>query len=84
MKNNPMKLYPVKILLAFVLVFCLLGTELLVSVKHIALNPATFETVTEAQQLDEKAYTALESYFKSRANSTGIPAEVFLNPITKE
>ncbi|MDE5769118.1 MAG: hypothetical protein K2H82_07005 [Oscillospiraceae bacterium] len=84
MKNNHIKLYPLKVLLAFVFVFCLLGTELLLSVKHIALNPATFETVTETQQLDEKAYTTLESYFRSRANSTGIPAEVFLNPITKE
>lgn len=78
------KFYPLKVLLAFVFVFCLLGTELLLSVRHIALNPATFETVTETQQLDEKAYSVLERYFRSRANSTGIPAEVFLNPITKE
>ncbi|MDE6087876.1 MAG: hypothetical protein K2G25_05760, partial [Oscillospiraceae bacterium] len=82
MKN--IRLYPLKVLLAFAFVFCLLGTELLLSVKRIALNPATFETITETQQLDEKAYTTLENYFKSRANSTGIPAEVFLNPITKE
>lgn len=82
MKN--IRLYPVKVLLAFAFVFCLLGTELLLAVKHIALNPATFETVAETQQLDEKAWSALESYFQSRSNSTGIPAEVFLDSITKE
>ncbi len=73
-----------KILLTFLLIFLLIGTELSLLVQHNFLTYKAFETVTNQQNLDEKAYSALESYFKSRANSTGIPAEVYLNAVTQE
>ena len=77
------KLYPVKIIFAFLFVFCLLGTELTLFAKYTALNSATFEKVVESEQLEEKTYTTLENYFQSRSNSTGIPASVYLDSINK-
>ena len=73
-----------KILLTFLLIFLLIGTGLSFLVQHSFLTYKAFETVTNQQNLDEKAYSALESYFKSRANSTGIPAEVYLNAVTQK
>ncbi|MBR0485795.1 MAG: hypothetical protein IJJ69_13640 [Oscillospiraceae bacterium] len=78
------KLYIPKIILTFLLIFLLAGTELTLLVQNKALTYKTFETITVQQALDEKAYSTLESYFKSRANSTGIPAEVYLNAVTQE
>ena len=78
------KYYFPKILLTFLLIFLLIGTELSLLAHQSFLTYKAFETVTVQQHLDEKAYTAVENYFKSRANSTGIPAEVYLNAITQE
>jgi len=79
-----LKLYIPKLILTFLLVFLCIGTGLSFLVQHSFLTYKAFETVTNQQNLDEKAYSALESYFKSRANSTGIPAEVYLDAITQE
>ncbi len=78
------RLYFPKIILTFLLIFLLTGTELSLLIQHNALTYKAFETVTVQQNLDEKAYTALESYFQSRSNSTGIPADVYLDAVTQE
>lgn len=76
--------YIFNILLTFLLVFFLLFSELTVFAKVCVLNAGTFRTVAVQQQLEEKAYTSLESYFQTRVNSTGIPAEVYLDTIDKQ
>lgn len=78
------RLYIPNVLLTFLLVFSLLGTELALFAKHVVLNAATFQTVAEQQDLKEKAYKTLETDFKAKSSSTGIPAEVFLAPMDKE
>lgn len=77
------KLYPLKVLVSFLFVFVLLGAELSMFAAHTALHISSFETVINQQALEEKAYEALESYFQSRSNSTGIPAEIYLDAIDK-
>ena len=81
---SKIRLYFPKILLTFLLVFVLTGTELTLLGTCKFLTRSEFETVIEQQNLEEKAYASLESYFQSRANSTGIPAEVYLDAIDKE
>lgn len=76
--------YIPNVLLTFLLVFALLGAELLGIVQAVALSPATFDRITEQEQLGDKAYAALEKTFTSRSHSTGIPAEVFLDTLTPE
>lgn len=78
------KLYLPNVLLTFLLVFVLLGLELTLFAKLVVLNPATFRTVAGQQNLKDKAYATLEADFKARANSTGIPAEIFLTPMDKD
>lgn len=78
---NRIRLYFPKILLTFLLVFLLTGVELSLLIQQKALSYATFATITEQQTLDEKAYSAIETYFRSRSNSTGIPAEIYLDSL---
>lgn len=73
--------YIPNILLIILLVFVLLATLLTAFVRTQVLNADSFRIITEQEQLDEKAYKSLETYFKTRANSTGIPAEVFMDAI---
>lgn len=78
------KFYIPKIILTFLLIFLLAGTELALLVQNKALTYKAFETITNQQALDRKACSTLESYFQSRANSTGIPADIYLNAVTQE
>lgn len=73
--------YLPNVLLSFLLVFCLMGTEGLLLVKYAALRPQTFAAVAQQQALADKAYATLTKEFKTRSNSTGIPAEVYLDAI---
>ncbi len=72
------------VLLSFLLVFFLLAAQMTVFVKAYVLNTNTFRTIAVEQQLADKAYASLESYFQTRSNSTGIPAEVFTDVMTPE
>ncbi len=76
--------YIPNVLLTFLLVFLLLAAELTVFAKTQVLNAATFRTVAESEDLADKAYTSLETYFKTRSNSTGIPAEVYTDIMDRE
>lgn len=76
--------YIPNVLLTFLLVFALLGTELCVFAKTVVLSPATFRQVTIQEQLGEKAYASLGKTFESRSHSTGIPKEVFLETLTPD
>ncbi|MDE5564791.1 MAG: hypothetical protein K2I93_06515 [Oscillospiraceae bacterium] len=73
--------YLPNVLLTFLLVFALLAAELVLFVSAVVFNPAVFRTVAEQEALADKAYATLEADFTSRSNSTGIPAEVFLDAI---
>ncbi len=76
--------YIPNVLLTFLLVFMILATELVFFARMQVLNTDTFRTVIAQEQLADKAYTSLESHFKTRANSTGIPAEVYMDVISRE
>lgn len=76
--------YLPNVLLTFLLVFFVLGCQLTVYAKTQVLSKETFRTIAEQEALADKAYTSLESYFKSRANSTGIPAEVYTEVMNRE
>ncbi len=76
--------YLPNVLLTFLLVFFLLAAELVTFARTQVLNAETFHVVAQQEALADKAYTALEDYFKTRANSTAIPAEVYTDVIDRE
>lgn len=76
--------YIPNVLLTLLLVFVLLATELVFFARMQIINTDTFRTVVQQEKLADKAYASLETYFSTRSNSTGIPAEVYLNAIGRE
>ncbi len=78
------RLYLPNVILTLLLTFVLLGCEGLLFAKTQVLSKDNFRTVAQEEQLAEKAYTTLESYFKTRANSTGIPASVYMDVMDQE
>lgn len=76
--------YIPNVLLTFLLVFLLLASGVTAFVSAQILNADTFRVVTAQEGLADKAYSSLASYFKTRANSTGIPAEVFTEVMDRD
>ena len=76
--------YFLNVLFTLFLVFSLIGTELTLFMQRGALHSNMFQAVVLQEQLTEKAYDKIETYFKTRANSTGIPEAVFLRVVDKE
>ena len=76
--------YFLNVLFTLFLVFSLIATELTLFMQRGALHANMFQAVVLQEQLTEKAYDKIESYFKTRANSTGIPEAVFLRVVDKE
>ena len=77
------KAYIPNVLLTFLLVFALLGAELLVFVQT-AIAPETFRRITRQENLGQVTYEALDKLFDARSHSTGIPAEVFMKTLSPE
>ena len=78
------KCYLLNVFLTFLLVFALIGCEGAILGSRIALNPTTFQVITNQQHLDAKGYESLTTYFKTRSNSTGIPETVFLDAYSQQ
>ncbi len=76
--------YLPNVLLTFLLVFFLLATQLTIFAKTQALNAANFQKIAEQEGLADMAYSSLETYFKTRANSTGIPAKVYTDVMDRD
>lgn len=76
--------YLPNVLLTFLLVFFLLASQLTVFAKTQALNAASFQKIAEQEGLADMAYSSLETYFKTRTNSTGIPAEVYTDVMDRD
>ncbi|MBR3630058.1 MAG: hypothetical protein IKN55_06260 [Oscillospiraceae bacterium] len=78
------KAYIPNVLLTFLLVFALLGAELLAFVQAAVLNPAVFRRITKQEQLGEVTYEVLEQTFSARSHSTGIPADVVMHSLAPQ
>lgn len=78
---NKIRFYIPKVILTFLLIFLLIGSELALLVHQKALHKETFYQVITQQELGQKAYSSLDAYFQSRSNSSGIPKEVFMNAL---
>lgn len=77
-------LYIPNVILTLLLVFLLIGCEGTILARRMGLSTNTFRYVTIHQKLADKGYENLTTYFRTRSNSTGIPAEVILDNVTKE
>ena len=81
MKN--IKTYIPSLIMSVILVFSLLGTSALVTVRGFR-TPDKLIQLTEEKEIVPKIKEQLEIYFSDKYNETGVPAEIYTEALTDE
>lgn len=80
------KLYhfpPMAVLALFVSIFVIL-MQACIFVNSTLLDPKIYNEAMNAKNVTDSIYNELCTYFKSLSNATGIPVEVYTDPLDKE
>ena len=67
-----------------ILVFLTILTELVFVTKNVYLNSDTVLKIVEQKEISSKLNLHFKSYYTEKYNTTGIPADVYLNVINEE
>lgn len=76
--------YFANIVITILLVFSLLAAESTLFVRLYASNADTCLSVMEEQDLSDRIYTSLEARFTEQVSTSGIPAQVYMDALTRE
>ena len=76
--------YVLCIITTILLFFVLMAGQAVVFTKVSVLEIDTYTDVIEKNNVTDKVYSQIESNYKSEANATGIPANVYTDAFTKE
>lgn len=71
-------------LLSTLLALLLIGGQLCAFARLYALRADTYLTIAEEQKLTDRVMNSLEQHFTTKASATSIPAEVYMEHITRE
>lgn len=82
MKNK--KTYIPCVLISIILVFTMLGTAVCVIADKVVLNENTCIKIIDEKDLTSKTRSYIEKTFREKYNSTGIPAEIYMESISDE
>ena len=75
--------YLPSLIVSILLVFSVILSSALLMVD-INVSSSKLKSIIQKNNLESKIYTELEKYFTDKYNTTGIPAEVYLNSIDTE
>ncbi len=81
--NRPIT-YLCNVIVTLLLIFSLTATALLTVVQCYSLRADTCIALLEKHQLADRVYDNLDSYYREQANTSGIPASVYMDSISKE
>lgn len=76
--------YFANIIITILLVFSLLAVEGTLFVRLYASKADTCLSVMEEQGLSDRIYTSLETRFTEQVSTSGIPAQVYMDALTRE
>lgn len=76
--------YLASVILTLLLIFMLLASMGAGVVQFFSLDTKTALSIVQTQKLAERVHTSLESDFRQRESTTGIPAELFTDAISAE
>lgn len=76
--------YFASIVITILLVFSLLAAEGTLFVRLYASKADTCLSVMEEQGLSDRIYTSLEARFTEQVSTSGIPAQVYMDALTRE
>nr|DAX11327.1 MAG TPA: hypothetical protein [Inoviridae sp.] len=75
--------YLPSLLISIVLVFTFIGTAV-IALTDININANSCISLAKKNALEKGIYTEIEKNYKSKYNSTGIPAEVYMDAISED
>lgn len=75
--------YILSFIMSVLLVMTLLATLITAVVMNFA-NPDKLYDITKEKNISRTVWTELDKYYSQRYNTTGIPAEVYMNAISEE
>lgn len=76
--------YILNLILSILLVFSLLGTVSMSFVKNHLLNETTYIENYERNNISQKAYDEINTYFTNSTDYSRIPADVYMSAISEE
>lgn len=77
---NKASTYLASLFLSVLLVFGILGSAVL-TVTHLSINRDKAIELSQENALEQKVYDYLDKYYKDKYNTSGIPAEVYMEAI---
>lgn len=75
--------YIASFIMSVLLVLSLLATLIMAVVMNFA-NPDKLYAITKEKNLSHTVWTELDKYYSNRYNTTGIPAEIYMNAISED
>ena len=75
--------YIPSVILSVLLVLCVLAGSALI-VVDVNVTPSRTSAFSEKEDLAEKVHKDLDKHYRGKANSTGIPASVYMEHLNKE
>ena len=80
--KKPVSYIP-SLIVSVLLVFTIIASSALL-LMDINVSPTKLKNLAQKNNIESKVYTELEKYFTDKYNSTGIPAEVYMDSIDQE
>lgn len=77
-------LYIASVIFTLLLIFTTLAAMGACVLRFYALDTATTLSIVQAQSLPERVHSALETEFRQRESTTGIPADMYAEAISEE
>ena len=75
--------YIPSVIISVLMIFCFLGGAAAL-IADININPDKTVKFAEEEKIDDKVMASIDKYYREKANSTGIPATVFTDSISRE
>ena len=80
---NRISTYITSVIISVLMIFCFLGGAAALITDINVTAPKTVK-LAENEKIDDKVMTSIDKYYREKANSTGIPATVFTDNISRE
>ena len=80
---NKISTYIMSVIISVLMIFCFLGGAAALIVD-INITPSKTVKFAENEKIDEKVMASIDKHYREKANSTGIPAAVFTDNISRD
>lgn len=81
---HKLKNYVLCTFVTVLLFFGMAGAQAAVIIKYSVLEPGVYHSILEENDVYDKTHSEIRKHFEREENATGIPADVYMEAVTKE